>query len=330
MGLLKKVQAKKAVKKKSAKKKTTAKKQSLSKKISEIRKKAKAQTKQRLAKPKIKATVQKEIKKQRKPLAKIKKEIPKQEKIYTEDWVQTGLEGLDSLLEKGIPRGTSVIIAGGPGSGKTILCLQMLNNAVKNGEKAIYISLEEHPARLEKHMHDFGWHPEKYIKKGILKIRRIDPFTISRNVEAMLAEAKGELTISVEELGDLIPENFKPKWVILDSLTALESAFKDEEDTYRIYIQQLFRYFERIGVNSFLITETENIPKQYSRTGVEEFLADGVIVLYHLKKGNIRERAIEILKLRGSGHQSKIVAMQILSEVGMEVYPEQEIFGGVE
>ncbi|MBU4501317.1 MAG: AAA family ATPase, partial [Nanoarchaeota archaeon] len=250
--------------------------------------------------------------------------------FYREDWVQTGIEGLDSLLEKGIPRGTSVIVAGGPGSGKTILCLQAINNAVKKGENAIYISLEEHPFRLEKHMHDFGWNPENFIKKGLLKIIRVDPFAIARDVEALLAKAKGELMIDFEEVASIMPQGFKPKWVILDSISALESAFKDDEDTYRLYIQQLFRYFERLGVTSLLVSETENIPKKYSRTGVEEFLADGVMVLYHLKKGNIRERAIEILKMRGSAHQSKIVAMQIISEVGIEVYPEQEIFGGIE
>ena len=273
--------------------------------------------------------IHKEIKKQ-KIIIKPTKERDSTNKIKSNGWVETGVEGLDDLLGKGLPRGTSIILAGGPGSGKTILGLQISNHAAKKGEKVLYISLEEPSNRLKEHMCDFNWNPELLEKKGFLKIIRANPFAISRNVEALLAKEKGELTIDLEEIEELIPENFKPDWIILDSVTALEAAFKDEEETYRIYVTQLFRYFEKLGVTSFLISETENIPEIYSKTGVEEFLADGVIVIYHIKKGNLRERAIEVLKLRGVAHKSKIVAMQIVSEKGIEVYPEQQIFGNIE
>ncbi len=61
------------------------------------------------------------------------------------------------------------------------------------------------------------------------------------------------------------------------------------------------------------------------QTGVEEFLADRVIVLYNLKHENVRENAIEILKLRGASHKKSLVAMQI-TDKGIVVYPEQEVF----
>ncbi len=63
---------------------------------------------------------------------------------------------------------------------------------------------------------------------------------------------------------------------------------------------------------------------------MEEFLADGVVVLYNIQKGDIRENAIEVLKLRGAKHLKKIVAMQIVDDKGIVVYPEQEVFGGLE
>jgi KaiC/GvpD/RAD55 family RecA-like ATPase len=78
-----------------------------------------------------------------------------------------------------------------------------------------------------------------------------------------------------------------------------------------------------------LITETKQIPETFSPTGVEEFLADGVVVLYNIRKGDIRENAIEVLKLRGAKHLKKIVAMQIVDGEGIAVYPEQEVFGGL-
>ncbi len=91
----------------------------------------------------------------------------------------------------------------------------------------------------------------------------------------------------------------------------------------------MFRFFEKIGATSFLITETEQIPKIFSKTGVEEFLADGVVVMYNLKHKNVRENAIEILKLRGAGHQKKIVALQITPK-GIVIYPGQEVFSEIE
>jgi KaiC/GvpD/RAD55 family RecA-like ATPase len=97
----------------------------------------------------------------------------------------------------------------------------------------------------------------------------------------------------------------------------------------RLQGRRRFRFLEKIEATSFLITETEQIPKIFSRTGVEEFLADGVIVFYNLKHGNVRENAIEVLKLRGAGHQKKIVAMQIGS-TGVTVYPDQEVFTDIE
>ncbi len=155
----------------------------------------------------------------------------------------------------------------------------------------------------------------------------MNPFDITRNVEALLAKQKGELLIDVDPV--IMPTNFaKPDFIVIDSLTAIASAFTGKDDSYRIYIEQLFRFLEKIGATTFLITETEQVPKIFSQSGVEEFLADGVIVLYALKHGNVRENAIEILKLRGAAHQKKIVAMQV-TDHGVVVYPEQEVFSEI-
>lgn len=269
-----------------------------------------------------------EIKKRPSPVSKIKWK-PEKEKKPVEQWLKTRLVGFDDLIERGIPKGSSILIAGGAGSGKTIFCLQTLNYAASNGEKCLYISFEESEENLKKHMRAFGWDPDSLEKKGLLKIKRADAFEIARSVEALLAKAKGELIIELEEIFGLIPSNFKPDRIALDSLSALAAAFSRREENYRIYIEQLFRYFEKKGVTSFLISETEQLPTKYSETGVEEFLADGVIVLYNIRRGNVRENAIEILKLRGTKHQKKIVAFQI-TDKGMVVYPGQEIFGGIE
>ena len=244
----------------------------------------------------------------------------------SKEYIKTGIPGFDGLFEKGIPKGNSVLVAGGAGSGKTIMCLHILAEAAKKGEKCLYMSFEESEERLRKHMTEFGWNPKELERKGNLLIKRFSIFDISRSIEAMVAKKKGELLIDVEPV--ILPKGFRPDKVVVDSLSSIASAFAGS-DTYRSYIEQLFRFFERMGTTSFLITETEQVPTVFSPSGVEEFLADGVVVLYNIRKGDIRESAIEILKMRGARHKKKIVAMQVTSR-GIEVFPEQEVFSGID
>lgn len=242
------------------------------------------------------------------------------------DWVKVGISGFDELLEKGIPKGSSILVCGGPGSGKTIFCLQTLNYGAMHGEKCLYMTFEESEARLREHMHDFGWNPKKLEKKGLLVIKRFNPFDITRSVEALLEEAKGELLIEATPV--MLPSGFKPDRIVVDSLSAIAAAFIGKEETYRTYVEQLFRLFEKIGATSFLISEI--VEDKLTKSGVEEFLADGVIVLYNIRREDVRESAIEILKLRGASFQKKIVAMQIIGGEGIVVYPAQKVFGGIE
>jgi hemerythrin-like metal-binding protein len=269
-----------------------------------------------------------QILEQRAPVKSISKLELKEKKSEKgrKEYIKTGISGFDELFENGIPKGNSVIVAGGAGSGKTIFGLQIFAYHASQGKKCFYMSFEESEDRLKQHMKDFGWDTEKMIKSGKLRIQRTSPFEITRNVDALLAKEKGELLIDIEPV--LLPKDFKPDFIVVDSLTAIASAFTGKENSYRVYIEQLFRFFEKIEATTFLITETKQIPEIFSTTGVEEFLADGVIVLYNIKRGDIRENAIEVLKMRGEKHQKKIVAMTI-SDSGITVYPEQEVFGGL-
>lgn len=264
---------------------------------------------------KIKEAIQKEIAK-----APEKKEI-------TENQTLTGISGLDDLFDKGMPKGASALVCGGPGSGKTIFCLQTLYYAAKNGEKCLYMTFEESPERLREHMKDFGWDPEPLEKSGNLLIKRISPLDVTRQIDAMMEQLKGELLIDLKPL--IIPTKFKPDRIAIDSLSAIASAFYGKEETYRLYIEQLFRLLEESGATSFLISETPDPTTQLTTSGVEEFLADGVFVLYNLRHGNVRENAIEILKMRGAGFKKRIAAMQIVPRQGIIVYPEQEVFTNV-
>ncbi|MFQ5816203.1 MAG: RAD55 family ATPase [Candidatus Hydrothermarchaeaceae archaeon] len=245
-----------------------------------------------------------------------------------EEWIKTGIPGFDDLLEKGIPKGISILIAGGPGSGKTIFGLQTLNHAASNGEKCLFMSFEEPPQRLRDHMADFGWDAEKLEEEGNLMIKRYNTFEVSRAVEALLEKEEKELLIEAPPV--FIPKGFKPELIVVDSLSAIAAPFAKEEENYRVYIDQLLRYFEKLDATSFLITESVQTPdhtRRLTSSGVEEFLVDGVIVLYNIRKGDMRVNALETLKMRGAKFQKKIVPMEIVSGKGLVVYPTEGIFG---
>jgi len=244
-----------------------------------------------------------------------------------ETYIHIGLEGFDSLFEQGygIPTGYAVLVEGGPGSGKTIFGLAAIDGMCKQGKKCFYMSFEEPEVRLIEHMKNFKWPVDEYIKKGKLRITRFDALDVSRSVEALLSAAKKELLIDVDPV--LFPADFKPDFIVVDSLTSISSAFSGQESRFRIYIEQLFRYLEKNGITTFLIREVST-PTHIGSTYKEEgeavsFLSDGIIVLYNViyNEGD-RGGAIEILKMRGVNFKKRLVSFKIIDKKGMVVYPQ--------
>jgi len=253
-----------------------------------------------------------------------KKAAPKYRKL------KTGIKGFDELFTEGIPEGSAVLVEGGPGSGKTILCLNMTTNFCKQGKKVLYMSFEEPAARLIDHMEAFGWDPGKYIANKQLVIKRFDALDIARSVEALLSAAKKELLIEVQPM--LFPRDFQPDVVLIDSLTSISSAFSGEESRFRIYMEQLFRYLESSNITSFLIRETAS-PTHTGNVWAEKgeavsFLADGIVALYNVyyTKTGYRGVALEVLKMRGEAIKRKIVEAEITNK-GISVYPNSQIKG---
>ncbi len=240
--------------------------------------------------------------------------------------------GVDGLFTHGIPSGAAVLIEGGPGSGKTIFCLQACVGACKRGIKVLFMSFEEPEYRLREHLREFKFNPEEYERRGILKIKRFNALDIARSVEALLSEAKKELLIEIQPV--LIPQDFKPDLIFVDSLTSISSAFSGEENRFRIYMEQLFRYLEANRITSFLIRETPaptHIGLGYGGGQGGEavsFLSDGIIVIYNVfPETGERKRAIEILKMRGEAINRKLVEMDISSGKGMTIYPDKLVKG---
>ncbi|MBU1120560.1 hypothetical protein KJ660_01665 [Candidatus Micrarchaeota archaeon] len=236
-------------------------------------------------------------------------EIVSRRRTTKYDFVPVRVGNIDSLItRRGIEKGSTILISGGCGTGKSTFAMQSLYNGLLAGEKSVYITFEESPEKIRRHMTmNFGWDLEKFEREEKLAILRVNPFKIARSVEASLIRQRRALLVQVEQLE--LP--FVPDRIAVDSLSALSVAFMGNAENYRYYIKHMFDSLSQYDSVNFIISETEQDPGIYSRTGIEEFLGDGVIVLYNVKVGMSRKRMLEILKLRCSDHEKSLVPYKI-------------------
>jgi KaiC/GvpD/RAD55 family RecA-like ATPase len=261
-------------------------------------------------------------------MAKKKKEEKSGE--YSINCMPAYVSCFDDMIDcKGIERGTTVLLSGGCGSGKTIFAVQSAYNAALNGENVAYFTFDDDPERVKRHMYNnFGWDLKKLEKDGNLWMKKVSPHDIARSIEGMVREKSMEDIVeglaSIHKEATEVTMPFHPDRVVMDSISALSVAFTDRIK-YRAYLDVLFDSLRSYNSVNFVITESEQEPNVYSRSGIEEFLVDGVVVFYYIRRESVRTRALEILKLRFSDHVQKLVPFKITDD-GIVIYLEEQVF----
>ena len=226
--------------------------------------------------------------------------------------VPTGIEGLDEVMEGGLRLGTVNLVGGGAGCGKSILSMQYLIEGIrKYNEAGMYISFEENPEKIIQDFRSFGWDLKTYVAEKKLIILYYTP----EQVERFLESGGGIVRDIIETLG--------VKRMVVDSLTAFTLLFPTELEKTK-GILKLFDSIHDWGVTSLMTSEQEPNPHLHKST-VIEFQVDGVVLLYNIRKGDIRERSLEIFKMRATKHSAKIFPMQITNS-GVTIYPEEPVF----
>jgi len=209
--------------------------------------------------------------------------------------VSTGIEGLDDILYGGIPKGHVVLITGAAGTGKTTFQSQFLWDKLKKGHKCLFITLEETPEEIKGDALQFGFNFEEYEKSGRFKIEYFDPF---------------ELSDMSHRLYDLITVN-KYEFVAMDSVALLGMYVKDEYKT-RQKLYKIVNSLKKSGATTIISPEIPEGEKgKLSRYGVEEFVVDGVIVLYYLNIGGDAFGNIEVRKMRRTKHKHGVFPIEI-------------------
>jgi circadian clock protein KaiC len=203
----------------------------------------------------------------------------------------TGVEALDTMLSDGLWAGSSTIVFGPPGSGKTLLGLHFIFKGIERGEKGLIATMQENPTQLQRIVGGFGWDLEEAIASGMLDLMYVSPVGIyidefvSR--VAQLASAKGSRRILVDSINDL-------------QVSADENRFRD-------FMYSFTQQLAVSGVSAFMTHEIGDLfsTTVLSRYGISH-MSDNVLLLNYVREGSQIKRAIAVIKTRASAHDPEI------------------------
>ena len=232
------------------------------------------------------------------------------------EWKQakSGVPSLDELVGGGLDYGTSTLIIGPSGTGKSTLGLRYAYEAVKAGEKVLVVSFDETGTVFERRAAGLGMDMGKFLADGLFRFRQVDPAEMSPG------ELTGIIRQQVEEEDVCV--------VILDSLSGYQQAMP-EEQFLLLQMHEILTYLNQQHVLTLLILTQAGMIGQMHNPLDLTYLSDSVLLLrYFEAEGEIR-RAVSMLKRRTGKHETAIREFRIGGEGGIEVGPRLEGFRGV-
>jgi len=235
----------------------------------------------------------------------------------------SGIEGLDGLIEGGFPQGSVTLVAGTPGTGKTIVCFQYINEGVKNGEKCLYLTSDERISNLTNQAKKFGFDFNAAIQSGLLKFLFLDleKRTVHKEMEEEIRIGKYSRVV----LDSLTPLSEMPVWVVnrgSEILPPEHSAMGtaipiDSIQATRMHVRRLLCILEEDDSTALVTSEITEGTRNLSRDSVSEFLVDGILIL-DLDPSMDRRKLI-IRKMRGTKHTLKPRDIEISSKGGIQI-----------
>jgi circadian clock protein KaiC len=218
---------------------------------------------------------------------------------------KTHIARLDEILGPGIPWGSSVLVSGVAGTGKTVLSLEFIYQGAKAGEKGILFSFEETEERLRATARELGWEFDQEIERGMIEIVFIPQPEIM--VEA-----------HIHMMSERI-EAMKARRVVIDSVSVFLHKVK-EPQLSREKVFHLCSIVQNAQAVGFFATDIPYGSSQVSRFGVEETVVDGVMILSATEEGLDRQRYIEVYKLRNTAHLKGRHNM-VIGRDGVAIFP---------
>ena len=225
---------------------------------------------------------------------------------------RTGIPGFDEITTGGLPAGRPTLVCGSAGAGKTLFAMEFLvRGATLYNEPGVFISFEETSDELATNVASLGFDLKELIadQKLVLDYVFIERSEIEETGEYDLEGLFLRLGHAIDEIG--------AKRVVLDTLEALFSALPNEA-IIRAELRRLFRWLKERGVTALITCERGE--QTLTRYGLEEYVADCVILLDHRVENQISTRRLRIVKYRGTSHGTNEYPF-IIDDKGFSVLP---------
>lgn len=201
--------------------------------------------------------------------------------------LKTGVEGLDELIEGGLVRGDIHLLAGGPGTGKTVLAANVAYNAANAGENVVYATFEESAEYFKRNIGLMGLNFTPLEKEG--RVNLVD-------LEALKGQ---QLETNMSTLIQATKDS-KGTLLVIDSVTALLLACETQFEM-RTFMKSVYNSLKSQGITTIMTGSLVN----GGRIGLEGFMTDSVMLLENWEDGVQMKTRFVILKMRGTNHSKK-------------------------
>ena len=217
--------------------------------------------------------------------------------------IATGIHRLDAMLGgKGFFRGSSILLTGTPGTGKTIVSANFAQAAARRGERVLFFSFEESPDQIIRNMHSIGLRLQPLVKRGLLRFHSARPSLYG--LEMHLATMFKEIAA------------FKPQVVVIDPITSLMGSGTDSEG--KGMVTRLIDFLKAGQVTSLFTSLTQGSHALQQSEAAMSSLMDSWLLLQDYEGNGERNRVLYVLKARGMAHSNQIREF-LISDRGVDL-----------
>ncbi|MCD6084531.1 MAG: KaiC domain-containing protein [Desulfurococcales archaeon] len=233
--------------------------------------------------------------------------------------IKTGIPGMDEILHGGVPKRNVMLLAGGPGTGKSIFGQQYLWSGLKSGEPGVFVALEEHPVQVRINMAQFGWDVRPYEEKGLFAM--VDAFTAGIGEAAKRERYVVRDPDDVNLLIDVIREAIRDVSAVRVVVDSVSTLYLTKPSLARATVMRLKRVLSGLGTTSILVSQVSVTERGFGGPGVEHAV-DGIIRLDLDEIDGELKRSLIIWKMRGTSHSMRRHPF-IITDEGIRIYHEK-------
>ena len=250
-------------------------------------------------------------------------------KVVNNSRVSTGIPGFDELVEGGFPNRASILICGGPGTGKTIFCMEYLvNGALKMNENGLYVSFEQRKEAIFDQASQFGWDLGSLEKSGKLYVMSIPVNKITKKTMSEIQKFVKEKKIKrlvVDSLSTLVinaPIYTTPNELAVQDVVGENIVFSPPiigDYIVKRFVYDFIEQLRDLDATSLLISEASQSGEYITRDTLSEFACDGIVLISFESMGGAYSRSLVVRKMRETKNDEDVHPVEISKE-GMIVH----------